>query len=189
VSKKWIIKRQNLRTYTQNYWSSGLCPSSRTLKNYKAQRLGNWICICPQVQWLRLASSKGPNRVGVSPLRLHLTTDSSMARSMATMVTGVIQVQHWCRFEPFTKAVSYFIGLNQLQSFLQTHFIFSFIGCVGMVVTGHWHRSHYVTSSMVNTVFRDVTPHDSWRSEVPDKCIATTVVTSNVSSMAFHITC
>jgi hypothetical protein len=43
---------------THSYWGFG-------------QRYGNWVCFRPQVrgvvQWLSLALSKGPNRVGVFP--------------------------------------------------------------------------------------------------------------------------
>jgi hypothetical protein len=42
--------------------------------NEKTQRFGNWICFRPLVQWLRLALSKGPNRVGVFP-HLRMETD------------------------------------------------------------------------------------------------------------------
>jgi hypothetical protein len=63
---------------TQNYWVFGLCPSS-CIPETRKQRFGNWMCFLPQVrketptllvplergkvQWLRLAISKGPNRV------------------------------------------------------------------------------------------------------------------------------
>jgi hypothetical protein len=36
---------------TQNYWVSGLCPSSRIL-NTRKQSFGNWICFRPQTSAL-----------------------------------------------------------------------------------------------------------------------------------------
>jgi hypothetical protein len=40
------------------------------------QRFGDWICLRPQVQWLRLAVSNGPSWVGLScPIHLRTETD------------------------------------------------------------------------------------------------------------------
>jgi hypothetical protein len=44
----------------------------RNSKHKKTQRFGNWIC---DHQRLRLALSKGPNRVGASPSRLRTETN------------------------------------------------------------------------------------------------------------------
>jgi hypothetical protein len=59
---------------TQNYWVLGLCPSSGILETRKHNfseigsasvlRWGGWETPT-MIQWLRLALSKGPNRVGV----------------------------------------------------------------------------------------------------------------------------
>jgi hypothetical protein len=38
-------------TINQDYWVSGLCPSSGILNNRRTQRFGNWICFRPQVRW------------------------------------------------------------------------------------------------------------------------------------------
>jgi hypothetical protein len=57
----------------QSYWVSRVCPSPGILSSRK-QRFGNWVCFCSEVrggrevQRLRLALSKGPNRVDVSLL-------------------------------------------------------------------------------------------------------------------------
>jgi hypothetical protein len=61
----------------------------RYSKNTRAQRFGNWICFRPQVRGietpnlldplekgLRLALSKGPNKVGVSSPHLRTETDT-----------------------------------------------------------------------------------------------------------------
>jgi hypothetical protein len=80
------------RNSSQNHWASGLCQSSGILNSWK-QRFGKWICFRPQERrgetptlsgpleranlnqwrtvqlynWKRLALSKGPNKIGVSP--------------------------------------------------------------------------------------------------------------------------
>jgi hypothetical protein len=68
---------------TQNYWISGLCPSSGILENTTFLKLdlflssGEWgrHLLCWD-HWLRLALSKGPNRVGVSPPHLRTETNA-----------------------------------------------------------------------------------------------------------------
>jgi hypothetical protein len=67
-----VSKKVNNPTAKPSYIYSGLLEFwtlsiVRSSKNYRAQRLGNWICFRPQVRWLRLAPSEGPNRVGVFP--------------------------------------------------------------------------------------------------------------------------
>jgi hypothetical protein len=60
----WLVSN------TQNHWVCALYLSD-ILNNYKTQLFGNWICFRVQIrrvivaQWLRLASSKGPNRIVV----------------------------------------------------------------------------------------------------------------------------
>jgi hypothetical protein len=59
-----ILQGSNDVYSTQNYWVFGLHPSSCILKTTEHG-----------VQWLRLALSNGPNRVGVSPSHLRTETN------------------------------------------------------------------------------------------------------------------
>jgi hypothetical protein len=49
-----------LQYIIQNYWVSGLCPSSGLLETSKTQRFGNWICFRPQVREEKTPAQLGP---------------------------------------------------------------------------------------------------------------------------------
>jgi hypothetical protein len=97
------------------HWITGVSdfihrPDSNNYKKEEEQtwRFGNWICFRPQVrgdtysvgslQWLRLALSKGSNRIGVSP---HLRTETDPASETSCLFFFFLVIIRIRRLEMF----------------------------------------------------------------------------------------
>jgi hypothetical protein len=101
----------------------------------RTRRFGNWIRFRPQVQELRLALSKGPNRVGVS-----LSSPENANRSLPKRRVPVSNPVRWTK--PKTPAI------------MSTDLLFHFPAINNYLV-----RFEVFTSvTMKNSVFCDITP-------------------------------
>jgi hypothetical protein len=92
--------------YTQNYWVSGLCPSSGIINNYNAQRFENWICFRLQVRGketptllgpleranLQFAVSKGSNTIDAS---LPLPEDGNRTSFRNDIFSSIQNSERW----------------------------------------------------------------------------------------------
>jgi hypothetical protein len=67
----------------QDYWVSGLCPSSNIPKGRNLSETGSDFNLRWKVQWWRSAFSNGHNWVGASPL-FHLRTETDMVSIMCS---------------------------------------------------------------------------------------------------------
>jgi hypothetical protein len=116
------------------------------LKNYKikTRRFGNWISFRPQVTGLRLALSKGPNRVGVSP-QLRTETDPVSETSCFTLYFFRIQTMDEVR-KPINSA-----DYTNLKSVSTRSFVYELVtSSLSKSVNDQWLRNFPIAGRVRN---------------------------------------
>jgi hypothetical protein len=110
----------------QNYCVLGLCPLSGILETRKHNVLETgsvsvlrWRGETP-TQWLRLALSKGPNRVGVS---LHLRTETDPVSETSYFSSNYLESGRWTNFENPVILCVIHLRQNPIESTLPSCFL------------------------------------------------------------------
>jgi hypothetical protein len=142
VSSIMVINKTD-ESESLGFWTLSI---NRNFKYKRKQHFGNWICFCPQVsgrlvQQLRLALSKGPNRVGVSPSsspedgsrssfwNMVFSCILNSRRWSASRNTVILSVIHQCHNPSKTDDDTFFVTLllvlnhTDLLNFATTQFL------------------------------------------------------------------